>query len=740
MNRQETKILNSSRRSFLKLAGITGGGLVLGVSLNGCSASPSPLPYGTKDAWQPHAFLQIAPNGEVKFFLPQAEMGQGITHGLVTLVAEELNMQPATIIVKVAGVHKDYNVPEAGMQITGGSASIRTRYQGVREAAAMARTLLLAAASQQWGVESDQLSLVDGEIRDNNRLASIGDFVATAMSLPEPENVSLKPANEFRWIGKNSGPRVDAIAKVTGTAEFGIDVEIPNLKRAALKRCPVIGGTVKSFNPASAKSVEGVHQVIEIYNGVAVLADHYWQAKKALEVVEVEWEFPETLTAHSTETIEKAMEDALAQEGENSFTQGDVALGLSQAESTLKARYKAPFLAHATMEPMNCVVHLQGDRAEVWAPTQAPGLAQQIASERSGIDRDNIQVHTTFLGGGFGRRAFHDFVAEATAIAKVTGVPVQLVWSREDDMQNDYFRPAAMAEFEAGLDDQGKLVSWSAKRTGPNIMPYMIDEALGMLLPEAVPQGIVEWMSKRGYGVFDGWQIDPASVEGLHEDYTIANKSVDHVTVDPGLRCGYWRSVGHSFSGFFVESFMDELAVKTGQDPLAFRLNHMDDNPRLKNVLKLAAERAGWGQAKAGRFLGMAAVKSFESFVAEVAEISVENGKLIVHKVTCAVDCGRVVNPDIVRTQMESGINYGLTAALYGDITIKDGAVQQSNFHDYQVLRMSESPEIDVILVDSEEPPTGVGEPGLPPIAPAVANAVYAATGQRLRSLPLKLS
>lgn len=740
MNRQETKILNSSRRSFLKLAGITGGGLVLGVSLNGCSASPSPLPYGTKDAWQPHAFLQIAPNGEVKFFLPQAEMGQGITHGLVTLVAEELNMQPATIIVKVAGVHKDYNVPEAGMQITGGSASIRTRYQGVREAAAMARTLLLAAASQQWGVESDQLSLVDGEIRDNNRVASIGDFVATAMSLPEPENVSLKPANEFRWIGKNSGPRVDAIAKVTGTAEFGIDVEIPNLKRAALKRCPVIGGTVKSFNPASAKSVEGVHQVIEIYNGVAVLADHYWQAKKALEVVEVEWEFPETLTAHSTETIEKAMEDALAQEGENSFTQGDVALGLSQAESTLKARYKAPFLAHATMEPMNCVVHLQGDRAEVWAPTQAPGLAQQIASERSGIDRDNIQVHTTFLGGGFGRRAFHDFVAEATAIAKVTGVPVQLVWSREDDMQNDYFRPAAMAEFEAGLDDQGKLVSWSAKRTGPNIMPYMIDEALGMLLPEAVPQGIVEWMSKRGYGVFDGWQIDPASVEGLHEDYTIANKSVDHVTVDPGLRCGYWRSVGHSFSGFFVESFMDELAVKTGQDPLAFRLNHMDDNPRLKNVLKLAAERAGWGQAKAGRFLGMAAVKSFESFVAEVAEISVENGKLIVHKVTCAVDCGRVVNPDIVRTQMESGINYGLTAALYGDITIKDGAVQQSNFHDYQVLRMSESPEIDVILVDSEEPPTGVGEPGLPPIAPAVANAVYAATGQRLRSLPLKLS
>ncbi len=740
MSRSKSQSLNSSRRDFLKFAGISGGGLVLGVSLSGCSSSSTPLPYGSKDMWQPHAFLQVSPAGEVKFFLPQAEMGQGVTHGLVTLVAEELNMPPATVTVKVAGVHKDYDVPDTGMQITGGSASIRTRYDSVRQSAAMARELLMKAAAQQWGVDTDQLTLLDGQISFGDRVASIGDFVAAAAALPTPESVSVKPASEFRWIGKDAGPRVDALAKVTGTAEFGIDVEIPNLKRAALKRCPVIGGTVKSFDAGDAQKVPGVHQVLSIYNGVFVLADHYWQAKRALESVEVEWEYPETLTAHSTDDIQKAMAEALSEEGENAFTQGDVKQGIAQSNTTLKARYSAPFLAHATMEPMNCVVHLQGDRAEVWAPTQAPGLAQQIAAERSGIDRDNIQVHTTFLGGGFGRRAFHDFVAETTAIAKVTGVPVQLVWSREDDMQNDYYRPAAMAEFEAGLDDQGKLLSWSAKRSGPNIMPYMIDEALGMLLPEAVPQSIVEWMSKRGYGVFDGWQIDPASVEGLHEDYTVANKSVDHVTVDPGLRCGYWRSVGHSFSGFFVESFMDELALKSGQDPLAFRLKHMDDNPRLKNVLKLAADKAGWGQAKPGRFLGIAAVKSFESYVAEVAEISVENDAFKVHKVTCAVDCGRVVNPDIVRTQMESGINYGLTAALYGDITIKDGAVQQTNFHDYQVLRMDESPEIDVILVDSEEPPTGVGEPGLPPIAPAVANAVFAATGQRLRSLPLKLS
>ncbi len=739
MSQPESTTLNSSRRDFLKFAGVAGGGLVLGVSLSGCSSSSTPLPYARKDVWQPHAFLQVSLEGEVKFFLPQAEMGQGVTHGLVTLIAEELNMPPEAVTVKVAGVHKDYDVPGAGMQVTGGSASIRTRFDSVRQSAAITRELLLKAAAQQWDVESNQLTLLDGKISLGDRTMSIGHFVAIAATLPVPENVSVKPATEFRWIGKDKGPRVDALAKVTGTAEFGIDVEIPNLKRAALIRCPVIGGSVKSYEAEEASKAPGVHLVQAIYNGVFVLADHYWQAKKALESVEVEWDYPETLTTHSSEDIQKAMADGLSEEGENAFTQGDVDQGFAQSNTTLSARYSVPFLAHATMEPMNCVVHLQGDRAEVWAPTQAPGLAQQIAAERSGIDRDNIQIHTTFLGGGFGRRAFHDFVAETTAIAKLAGVPVQLVWSREDDMQNDYYRPAAMAELKAGLDDQGKLLSWSAKRSGPNIMPYMIDEALGMLLPEAVPQSIVDWLSKRGYGVFDGWKIDPASVEGLHEDYTVANKSVDHVTVDPGLRCGFWRSVGHSFSGFFVESFMDELALKSGQDPLAFRLKHMEDNPRLKHVLTLAADKAGWGQAQPGRFLGMAAVKSFESYVAEVAEVSVENGALKVHKVTCAVDCGRVVNPDIVRTQMESGINYGLTAALYGDITLKNGAVQQTNFHDYPMLRMNDAPEIDVILVDSEEPPTGVGEPGLPPIAPAVANAVFAATGQRLRSLPLKL-
>lgn len=730
--------LNTSRRQLLKLAGITGGGLILGVPLSGCSSSP--YPNAAQDAWQADAFLQVTGEGTVRFLLPQAEMGQGVIMGLTTVIAEELNMSPALVEVEVAGVHKDYQVPGIGLQITGGSASVRTRYDVLRQSAATTRHLLLQAAAQQWQAPLDKLALVDGKISFGDQSDSIGAFVAVASTLPIPENVTLTKPENFRWVGKDNLPRIDALAKVTGGAEFGLDVEIPNLKRAAVKRCPVIGGTVKSFTANGADKQSGVHHVVEIFNGVAVLADHYWQARKAVDTIDVQWDYPPLVQASSSQ-IEQQFADALSQEGLEAHQQGDVSAASVTVAQPLSARYYAPYLAHATMEPMNCVVHLQGDKAELWAPTQAPGLAQQLVSEYSGIARERITVHTTFLGGGFGRRAFHDFVAEATSIAKATGEPVQLVWSREDDMQNDYYRPASMVEFNAGLDTQGQLQTWSVKRVGPNIMPYTLDEALGVFMPGFIPQGIVEWASKRGYGVFDHWAVDSASVEGLFEDYTVANKEVRHVTVDPGLRCGYWRSVGHSFTGFFVESFMDELAHSSGQDALAFRLRHMPDNPRLKRVLEAAAEKAGWGKTQApGRFLGLAAVSSFESFVAQVAEISIDNGAIKVHKVTCAVDCGRVINPDIVRTQMEGGIIFGLTAALLGDITVSDGAVQQSNFHDYPLLRMNESPLIDVVLINSDEPPTGVGEPGLPPIAPAVANAIFAATGKRLRRLPLTLA
>ncbi|NIB43977.1 xanthine dehydrogenase family protein molybdopterin-binding subunit [Pseudomaricurvus alkylphenolicus] len=734
-----SKAISSNRRDFLKMMGITGGGLVLGVPLSGCASAQSRFPYAAEDAWQADAFLQVTPSNQVRFFVPQAEMGQGVNMGLTTLIAEELNMDPATIEVRTAGIHKDYGVPGYGIQVTGGSASIRVRYEPLRQSAAQVRELLLQAASLRWGVSKNQLSMADAKISSGDRTEGIGAFVVDAAELPAPESVELKPDSELRWIGRDRGPRIDALAKATGTADFGIDAKIPGMKKAALLRSPVAGGKVLSFALNGADQQAGVHKVVEIFNGVAVVAEHYWQARKALEQIEVKWELP-ALSSVSSDALGETMAEALNEEGQEAHKQGEGAKALREAASTLSARYEAPFLAHATMEPMNCTVHMQGDRAEAWVPTQAPDLAGNLVSEYGGIDRDKVQVHSTYLGGGFGRRAFHDFVAEATAIARKVKVPVQLTWSREDDTRNDYYRPAATVDLAAGLDEQGQLQTWSAKRAGANIMPYMLDQNAGALLPEFLPDGMVDWVSKRGYGLFKNWLVDPSSVEGLYEDYDVPNKEVRHVTVDVGIRTGYWRSVGHSFTGFFKESFMDELAHASEQDPLAFRLRHLPADSRLRKVLEAAAQKAGWGQPKNGRFLGIAAQESFESFVAEVAEVSVENGQIRVHKVTCAVDCGKVINPDIVRSQMESGVNFGLTAALYGEITFANGEVQQSNFHDYPMLRMNESPEIDVVLIDSDEHPTGVGEPGLPPIAPAVANAVFAATGTRLRSMPLRLS
>jgi isoquinoline 1-oxidoreductase beta subunit len=393
------------------------------------------------------------------------------------------------------------------------------------------------------------------------------------------------------------------------------------------------------------------------------------------------------------------------------------------------------------MEPMNCTAKINGDKLELWVGSQAPTVAKLTAAYYTDISPDNITVNSAFLGGGFGRRSGADFVAEAAAIAKASELPVQLVWSREDDMQHGLYRPASLARFKIGLNKQGLIDTWTVKRSGPQIMPYTLDTMIDAKLPSFLPNGMVDWLSKRGYGIFNSLTVDHTSVEGLSEDYDALHKSSDHVTADPGLPLGYWRAVGHSFSGFFKESMMDEIAVLQEQDAVEYRLKHLTKNPKLANTLKIAAEKAGWNKPlPAGHFHGVAAHSSFHSHVSQIAEVSVENNQLKIHNVVCVVDCGLVINPSIVQAQMESGIIYGLTAALYGEITLKEGVVQQSNFHDYPALRMNETPKIKVVIVDSDEAPTGVGEPGLPPVAAAVANAIYAATGNRLRSLPLKLS
>lgn len=728
-----------SRRSFLKKSSLLSGGLIIGVPIAGCSARAD-IP-GQQKHLSPNAFLQITDEGEVMLLLPEAEMGQGAIMGLATLVAEELNMDPQKITVSHAPPHPEFIREEGQLQVTGGSATIRTRYEALRIAAAQAKAVLLEAAAQQLKEDSKSLRLEQGlVINDAGNGIPIKEFVTKAKLITPPEKPILKPENEFQWIGQESTYRPDTVAKVTGTAEFGIDVTIPGLKKAALFRCPVIGGTVKGFSSPQISELDGVISIVEIFNGVAVVAETYWQAKNALEKVEVEWHLPERSTL-SDPDIHRSFEAGLQQDdAEEAFKQGAGEDKLAEANETLEAVYEAPYLAHATMEPMNCTVHISQGQCHVWAPTQGPDMTLEMAEKYSGIHRDNIQVHNTFLGGGFGRRANQDYVAETTSIAKATGLPIQLVWSREDDMQNDFYRPAAMVAFNIGVDQSGNIETWKVRRVGPNVMPYIVEENIGAIVPQFLPQSWVDWMGKKSFGIFDGWTVDPASVEGLYEDYDAPNKLVEHVTVDPGLRCGFWRSVGHSFSGFFTESLMDELAHKVAVDPLEYRLRHAESNPRLKGVLELAAKKANWGSSSNGRFQGIASVTSFHSYVAEIAEVSIENGQLNIHKVTCAVDCGRVINPDVVRAQMMSGIIFGITAALYGKINIVDGAVQQSNFHDYPILRMNETPEIEVHIIESSAAPSGVGEPGLPPIAGAIGNAIFAATGKRLRKLPLQLS
>lgn len=728
--------LQQSRRGFLKLLGLSSGGLLVAAPLTAC-ASAAIQPAGDSGV-QANPFIFIGRDNQVTLYLPQTEMGQGIMHGLSTLVAEELNLAPEHIKSIHAPPHKSFANPIYGIQMTGGSASIAGHYDPLRKAAAQARELLLMAAAQQLSAPKDQLSMRDGEIVWQARRFPVGDFADAAAQLSTPDTVDTKQPQDFRFIGKDS-QRVDALAKVTGQAEFGMDVDFPGLYRAVVKRCPVIGGKVKRFDASQAQAMTGVKTVVEIFNGVAVVADTYWQAKQAANLIEVEWDKP-NLASYSSANLKAEMRGALEQKGDKGVDEGNADKALNNAEQVVSADYAAPFLAHATMETMNCTVKVNGNRAEVWVPSQAAGLSQEIAHEYLGIDRDNIVVHTTLLGGGFGRRANQDYVAEAASIAKAAGVPVQLVWSREDDMQNDFYRPASMVRMQAGVDGEGNITAWTAKRSGPNIMPYSMDEAAGLLLPQFMPQGFVEWISKRGYGIFDGWQVDHSSIEGLYEGYDVENKAVRHVTVDPGLRVGFWRSVGHSFSGFFAESFMDEVAHATGQDPVSIRLDHTHDQPRKRKVIEIAAEKSGWGQTKKGISQGVAAVTSFNSYVAQVADVSVENNQIKVHRVVCVVDCGRAVNPDMIKAQMESGIIFGMTAALHGDITLDKGAVVQSNFHDYPLLRMQEAPEIEVHIIDSDEAPTGVGEPGLPPIAAAIGNAVFTATGQRLRQLPLRLN
>ncbi|MEK6209678.1 MAG: xanthine dehydrogenase family protein molybdopterin-binding subunit [Pseudomonadota bacterium] len=724
-----------SRRRFLKTGAAAAAGLTVAAYLPGCSGEAPPK----ADApFAPNAWVRVHTDGSVTVMVDRSEMGQGVITALTMLVAEEIDADMNNLRYEQAPANEIYSNPvfPVPVQVTGGSATVRAAWIPMREAGARARAMLVAAAAQQWGVKPDSCRTENGRVIHNASARSIGygDLAIIAATLPVPKSVALKDPTKFRLIGKAMS-RIDTPEKVTGEAQFGIDVRVRGMLTAVVARCPVFGGKVKSFDDAQAKAVPGVRHIVAIESGVAVVADNYWSATKGREALQVTWDEGAHATL-STEELKTRFRTLAAQgEAKPARNDGDAGKALGGAASVTEAAYELPFLAHATMEPMNCTAHVEKDRCRVWAPTQFQtgfpmflnGGARSVAKNITGLPVEAIEVHTTLLGGGFGRRLQSDFVAEAVEVSKSVGAPVQVIWSREDDTAHDFYRPMSYHELKGAL--------------GPDGLPVALHHRI--VAPSIILRDLPSWMPAFATNLLGATRdgVDDSAVEGAFDmPYAIANLRVDWVHAETPVPIGYWRSVGHSYTAFVVESFIDELAAAARQDPFEYRRRMLANAPRHLAVLELAARKAGWGKPlPEGRFHGIALSRSFLTYVAEVAEVSVENGVPKVHRVVCAVDCGRVVNPNIVEQQISGGVVFGLSALLHGEITLQDGRVQQSNFHDYPVVRMNEAPRIEVHIVGSTEDPTGVGEPGVPPLAPAVCNALFRATGKRVRSLPVRL-
>ncbi|MBI4464313.1 MAG: xanthine dehydrogenase family protein molybdopterin-binding subunit [Acidobacteria bacterium] len=708
------KAKNPSRRTFLKASAVAGGGLVIGFYL------PSALRWGQGEAapnalFEPNIWLRIAPDDSVTIVLTQLEMGQGAMTAMPMLVAEELDADWNKVKLEWAPADRAYGNPGmGGRQSTAGSRSVRGFWKPLREAGAAARAMLVAAAAQSWGVPENTCSTEKGEVlhQASGRRLRYGALVEKAAGLPVPKQVSLKDQKDFRLLGQ-SLPRLDIPEKVNGSAVFGMDVKVPNMLVARVARCPVFGGKLASFKADKAKAIVGVRHVLPISSGVAVVADSFWAATQGLQAVEISWDEGPNAGQNSA-NISKQFAELSRKPGAAARDEGDVNQALARAVRTIEATYEVPFLAHACMEPMNCTADVRRDRCEVWAPTQSQTSMQEAAVRITGLPPQAVKVHTTYLGGGFGRRGEGDFVSDAVETSKAIGQPVKAIWTREDDIQHDFYRPAAYNRLSAALDGQGMPIAWLHR-----VVSDSIAKRIGRL------QG----------------DVDPLVMGGAVElPYNIPNIRVEYILHETGIPVGFWRSVPHSVHGFVTESFLDEVAAAGGKDPYELRLQLLDNAPRHKAVLELAATQAGWGKPlPQGRFRGVAVHESFGSFVAQVAEVSVSaNGAVRVHRVVAAVDCGVVIHPDTVKAQVEGSIVYGLTAALKGEITIENGRVKQSNFHDYPMLRMNEMPEVEVHIVPSTETPGGMGEPGVPPIAAAVVNAIFAATGKRIRRLPIR--
>ncbi len=711
----------SSRRDFLKTSALAGGAVVIAFVVPAANrfAFAQSAQAGAV-AFVPNAFLRIAADDTVTVLLAHSEMGQGIWTALPMLIAEELDADWSRVRVEHAPAAPVYAHALFGMQMTGGSSTTSSEFDRYRQAGAMARALLVQAAATRMGVPLAACRTENGKVIAGEQSLRYGELVDDAAKLKAPGAVSLKDAKDWKLIGKGS-KRLDASEKINGRAQFGMDVRFDGLLTAVVMRAPVFGGSIKTVDDKAALLVPGVRQVLQVPSGVAVVADHYWAAKLGRDALQVEWDLGPN-AALDTQTLRTQFRALAASDGTPVVSAGDVGKVLGEAGKITEVEYLVPYLAHAPMEPLNCTVKISADACEIWTGTQFQTMDQMVAVQITGLKPEQVSIHTTFLGGGFGRRAtpVSDWVSEAVHVAKAAGAPVKTVWSREDDVRGGYYRPMYLHRARVALDAAGMPSAWDHIIVGQSILAGTPFEPM---------------MVKDG--------VDATSVEGVSDSpylKAMANHRVQLHSPRTGIPVLWWRSVGHTHTAFVMETLIDELAQTAGKSPLEYRRQLLKDHPRHLGVLNLAAEKIGWDTSKplVGRARGIAVHESFGSFVAQIAEVSIEHGKVRVHRVVCAVDCGIAVNPDGVVAQMESGIAFGLGAALHSALSFKDGRVQQSNFHDYRVLRLNEMPLVETHIVPSTERPSGVGEPGTPPIAPAVANAIAALTGQRLRELPLR--
>lgn len=709
-----------SRRRFLKAGALIGGGLVIAfVVPGGKRLAFAQAPAAAAALPPPNAFLRVGNDDTVTVVLAHSEMGQGIWTTLPMLIAEELDADWSRIRVEHAPAAAVYASPVFGMQGTGGSTTTWSEFDRYRQVGAAARAMLVQAAAARFGVAASDCRTENGVVVCGTQSARYGELADAAGQLPVPEAVTLKAPADWKVIGKDT-PRLDTPEKTTGRAMFGMDVQFEGLLTAVVARSPVFGGQVKSFDPASALAVKGVRQVVQVPSGVAVVADHFWAAKQGRDALEVEWDLGPNASLDSA-ALRNQFRTLASTDGASAAKAGDARGRIAAAPRKIEAEYFVPYLAHAAMEPLNCTVRIGPDSCELWVGTQFQTVEQNAAAAITGLKPEQVKVHTPFLGGAFGRRATAtaDVVSEAVHVAKAAGAPVKTVWTREDDTRGGYYRPMFLQRVAVALGEDGLPSAWDHTLVGQSIMA-------GTPFEGSIKNG-----------------VDNASVEGVSDSPYIkdlAHHRVELHSPRTGIPVLWWRSVGHSQNAFVMESLVDELAHAAGRDPLDYRRTLLKDHPRHLGVLNLAAEKAGWGEPlPEGRARGIAVHESFGSYVAEVAEVSVEGGQVRVHRVVCAIDCGIAVNPLAIRAQMDSGIAYGLSAVLHGQITLADGRVQQSNYHDYPALRLPEMPVVETHIVASTERAGGVGEPGLPPIAPAVANAVFMLTRKRLRELPLRL-